>query len=301
MKIHLDAGHYGKYNRSPVNNKYYESEMNWKLTNYLTEELERRGIEVTKSRSDINKDLSLEKRGLGAKGCDMFISIHSNASSSESTDYPIVIYGYDKTQAKDLAQKLSNLIHDLMNTKQAGKTAIRKGNNGEYYGVLRGARAAGLTYYYIIEHSFHTNKKATEWLLNDNNLKKLASEEAKLIADYFNIKKDTTPVVVKPSADEIYRVRKTWNDSKSQIGAYRSIVNAQKSCKEGYSVFDSKGNVLFSNVKKTEEPAKKSNTEVAKEVIAGKWGNGAARKKNLEKAGYNYNEIQKLVNQLLKK
>ena len=45
---------------------------------------------------------------------------------------------------------------------------------------------------------------------------------------------------------------------------------------------------------------KKSNEEVAKEVIQGKWGNGSARRKNLEGAGYNYNEIQILVNKLLK-
>lgn len=45
--------------------------------------------------------------------------------------------------------------------------------------------------------------------------------------------------------------------------------------------------------------AKKSVTEVAKEVIQGKWGNGNDRKNALSKAGYNYNEVQKKVNDLL--
>ena len=45
--------------------------------------------------------------------------------------------------------------------------------------------------------------------------------------------------------------------------------------------------------------AKKSNEEIAKEVIAGKWGNGADRKDRLTKAGYNYSIIQNLVNQML--
>lgn len=44
---------------------------------------------------------------------------------------------------------------------------------------------------------------------------------------------------------------------------------------------------------------KKSVTAIAKEVIAGKWGNGNARKNALTKAGYNYNEVQKKVNELL--
>ena len=48
-------------------------------------------------------------------------------------------------------------------------------------------------------------------------------------------------------------------------------------------------------------PAKKSNDTIAQEVIAGKWGNGAARKSALEKAGYNYATIQAIVNQKLGK
>jgi hypothetical protein len=39
-------------------------------------------------------------------------------------------------------------------------------------------------------------------------------------------------------------------------------------------------------------------TEVAKDTINGLYGNGAARKNNLEAAGYNYNEVQAEVNRL---
>lgn len=39
---------------------------------------------------------------------------------------------------------------------------------------------------------------------------------------------------------------------------------------------------------------------VARDVIAGKYGNGAARKKALAAAGYNYSEVQKIVNKILK-
>ena len=44
---------------------------------------------------------------------------------------------------------------------------------------------------------------------------------------------------------------------------------------------------------------KKTNAEIAKEVIAGKWGNGADRKRRLEAAGYDYNAIQQAVNAAL--
>lgn len=39
--------------------------------------------------------------------------------------------------------------------------------------------------------------------------------------------------------------------------------------------------------------------DIAKEVILGKWGNGADRKARLESAGYNFNEVQLKVNSLL--
>ena len=37
---------------------------------------------------------------------------------------------------------------------------------------------------------------------------------------------------------------------------------------------------------------KKTVTELAKEVIAGKWGSGAERKKKLTAAGYDYSKVQ---------
>ena len=44
------------------------------------------------------------------------------------------------------------------------------------------------------------------------------------------------------------------------------------------------------------EPAKKTAVEIADEVIAGKWGNGEERKQRLTEAGYNYAEVQDIVN-----
>lgn len=38
---------------------------------------------------------------------------------------------------------------------------------------------------------------------------------------------------------------------------------------------------------------------VAREVIIGKWGDGDVRRKRLTEAGYNYAEVQAIVNKLL--
>ena len=112
--------------------------------------------------------------------------------------------------------------------------------------------------------------------------------------------KQTSPTVT----GEMYRVRKSWNDASSQIGAYTILENAIRACKDGYYVFDSKGNIIYPEKElqvAPPAPVKKSNTEIAQEVIAGKWGNGATRKTKLQDAGYDYNAVQAEVERLMKK
>ena len=47
------------------------------------------------------------------------------------------------------------------------------------------------------------------------------------------------------------------------------------------------------------ENTQKSNEEIASEVIRGDWGTGEDRNRRLTEAGYNFNEIQKIVNNIL--
>ena len=53
--------------------------------------------------------------------------------------------------------------------------------------------------------------------------------------------------------------------------------------------------------KKPNIPEKKTVTQLAKEVIEGKWSNGDERKQKLTEAGYNYSAVQKKVNELCEK
>lgn len=56
---------------------------------------------------------------------------------------------------------------------------------------------------------------------------------------------------------------------------------------------------LWVNPKKEEHQTTKTVTDLAYEVIAGKWGNGTDRKNKLNNAGYDYNAVQTKVNELL--
>lgn len=50
----------------------------------------------------------------------------------------------------------------------------------------------------------------------------------------------------------LYRLRKSWTDSKSQMGAYSSLQNAKNACDKlggDYKVFDSEGNIVYTPAK----------------------------------------------------
>lgn len=206
MKICIDAGHHGKQNRSPVVKEYYESEMNWKLHLLLKKYLQEYGAQVTATRSKQTTVLGTIARGKKAKGCDLFLSLHSNDYDPESLDYPLVIVPLDGT-GDELGRKLTNCIASVMKTNQAGRIWTRKKDSGgEWYGVLQGTSAVGVTGL-ILEHSFHSNPRSAKWLLEERNLDKLAKAEADLIAAHYGLKKP------------IYRV---------QVGAYTVKANAQK-------------------------------------------------------------------------
>ena len=49
------------------------------------------------------------------------------------------------------------------------------------------------------------------------------------------------------SSTKYYRVRKTWSDEKSQLGAYTILQNAKYNCPVGYSVFDESGKAVYTH------------------------------------------------------
>lgn len=44
---------------------------------------------------------------------------------------------------------------------------------------------------------------------------------------------------------QLYRVRKSWKDAKSQLGAYSVLENAKAACKDGYTVYDESGKAVY--------------------------------------------------------
>lgn len=202
IKICLDAGHAGYENKGckvKKGNKsvqYWESVMTWKLTNYLKKRLETYpNVKVVMTKKSRNDDHGVYDRGRMAKGCNMFLSIHSNWAPSNKTDYPLAIVSaktkkdgkvlYNK--AYPLAKKLVIAVKDTIKTKQNYQIWTKKNNDGtNWYGVIRGAAAVKVPGI-ILEHSFHSNKSVCGWLLTDANLIIMANKEAEIIKKHFDV------------------------------------------------------------------------------------------------------------------
>lgn len=107
----------------------------------------------------------------------------------------------------------------------------------------------------------------------------------------FKVKANADAMLAKVKAKgfDTYMV-KVGDLYKIQVGAFKVKANAEATLKK----LQAAG---FSGFITTEQGAGKSVDELAREVLQGKWGNGAERKKRLEAAGYDYAAVQKKVNQ----
>lgn len=202
------------------------------------------------------------------------IEVASNTSGTEVTDAAL--------------NKTIDLVTDIC--KRHGKTkAVWFGDNAEKMVNYKPAsNEMKFTW-----HRWFAQKACPGQYIMDHMQYIIDTVNARLSAQN-NPKPNPNPAT-QPITNNFYRVRLSWEDVKSQIGAYKVYDNAVSECKKhaGYSVYDSNGNCVYSSV------VIKSDESIAKEVIQGKWGNGADRKNRLTKAGYDYNNVQSIVEQML--
>ena len=197
-RICIDAGHYGVYNPSPVNEDYVEAQVMWQLHLLLREELENWGFEVVTTRNKQAEDLPLVERGRMAQGCVGFVSVHSNAADSPEPDWAVGMHFVEDSrsdideQSRALARLLAKTVGDVMGvgyqifSRQSSQNRDGDGRKDDYYGVLRGAHSVGVPGV-IIEHGFHTNPDNARWLMDEDNLRRMAEAEGEALAMFFGM------------------------------------------------------------------------------------------------------------------
>lgn len=193
----LDPGHGtgSTHNRGSLIGN--EGDNNWEFAQVLKKELEKYGIKVGTTRPNKASDPGLSARGQMAKGYDLFISLHSNASGNASVrgveifpdTNPVVD---DHQLADNLCKAIAGVgtpnrgvrYWSLSPEKyQTGLTKAPKLSN--YFAVLRSNLAS--RYAMLVEFVYHTNK--TDCQLYVNKRQELAEATAKTIASYYGLAK----------------------------------------------------------------------------------------------------------------
>ena len=221
-----------------------------------------------------------------AFGADLHVPIHTNAFNGSVTGTRMFYYA-DGGEG----HKACKAIFAQLAPVTPGNSENIRADSSLYEVKVPSAPTA------YCECEFHDNANTAKWIIENTTL--IGETIAKGICNYFGItyKASGSTPSSKPVSGELYRVRKSWADVASQIGAFAVLENAIKVCKTGYSVFDSKGNVVYPKAQSA--PTKKSVDEIAREVIRGDWGNGSDRTKRLSAAGYDANAVQNRVNEIL--
>ena len=243
----------------------------------------RNGIDVMLMHDESMQEKCQKSNAFGA---DLHVPIHTNAYNGKVSGTRMFCYS-----ASGEGMKACKAIFNVLAPITPGTSENIKVDTSLYEIRVPNAPTA------YIEVDFHDNPTAAKWIVENTTL--IGETIAKGVCNYFGItyKAGGSTPSSKPVSGELYRVRKSWADVASQIGAFVVLENAIKVCKTGYSVFDSKGNVVYPKAQPA--PTKKSVDEIAREVIRGDWGNGSDRTKRLSAAGYDANAVQNRVNEIL--
>lgn len=153
-----------------------------------------------------------------------------------------------------------------------------KDGAGEFYGICKNSNSIGIEMCVRKKNTATMNATDTDWYFEDATVKATAELTAHLMKEldigidhvirHYSVNKKICPnpfvidyqkwldfknLVMKyydgssyeEETEVLYRVRKSWADSSSQIGAFKILENAKANCPEGYSVFDENGKAVY--------------------------------------------------------
>lgn len=114
---------------------------------------------------------------------------------------------------------------------------------------------------YVLRHYDTVGKLCPKQMAGKDNAEWKAFKQ--MVKNILKGETSSSPSTSTPSTttDKVYRIRKSWEDSKSQLGAYSSLDNAKNDWKSGYFIYDWNGKVVYPETK-TETTTKQVCDEV---------------------------------------
>ena len=301
MKISVCIGHgksqSGQYDSGAVASGYQEFKLARAIGKCLKQELSKYNCTVDLINYDGDKNLAERIKYVNSKGYDLNMELHLNAGGGTG---PEVYYKHNSKQGKALATAISKSIATNLGLKDRGaKTKLVSGQ--DYFGCVREIKCMS----FLIETVFIDTKGDRDKVIYASGQEQCAKAIATAVAKYYGLGRKETP---KPAPTPAPSPKPTPSPKKSNTEIAKEVIQGKwgngaerkkrlEDAGYDYAAVQKEVERLLAKQKK---PAKKSVDEVAREVIAGKWGNGAKRVYNLTKAGYNYVAVQKRVNEILK-
>lgn len=193
VKILLAQGHGAgsAHNRGGL--YFNEGDNNFYYSLVLKEEMDKyKGVQVDLTRKNITDNPTLAQRSRMGVGYDLYWSIHSNAAEAFVRGSEV----WDSVEGKtpELAKAMCDATANLFKHNNRG-VRYKEGKKGwNWYGELRGNKAKSAM---IVENGFHTNHE--DCLFFKNNHRHLAIIQAKVVADYYKLKKKEVINMTKPS------------------------------------------------------------------------------------------------------
>ena len=296
MKISVCIGHgksqSGQYDSGAVASGYQEFKLARAIGKYLKQELSKYNCTVDLINYDGDKNLAERIKYVNSKGYDLNMELHLNAGGGTG---PEVYYKHNSKQGKALATAISKSIATNLGLKDRGaKTKLVSGQ--DYFGCVREIKCMT----FLIETVFIDTKGDRDKVIYASGQEQCAKAIATAVAKYYGLGRKETPKPA-PSPKPTPSPKKSNTEIAKEViqGKWGNGAERKKRLEDAgydYAAVQKEVERLLAKQKK---PAKKSVDEVAREVIAGKWGNGAKRVYNLTKAGYNYVAVQKRVNKIL--
>ena len=243
----------------------------------------RNGIDVMLMHDESMQEKCQKSNAFGA---DLHVPIHTNAFNS-SVSGTRMFYYVDGGEG----HKACKAIFARLAPVTPGNSESIRADASLYEVRVPSAPTA------YCECEFHDNANTAKWIVENTTL--IGETIAHGICDYFGISFNDgkapevvpTPAPSKKSVDELARevIRGEWgNGSDRRVRLERAGYD--------YDVVQNRVNEILEGAPST---PKKSIDELAREVIRGDWGNGSARRKALENAGYDYDAVQDRVNEIL--
>jgi N-acetylmuramoyl-L-alanine amidase len=297
FKIAYGAGHYmwtaGK--RLPAaldKNETREWELNDRVArHFAAAAAEYEGVELLRVDDPTGtKEITLQARCAAANkwGADMCIAIHHNAGIKLGNGGGIEAFAYKEgTKAAEYRDAIYSACIAAGGLRGNRSNPTR---TADFY-VLRYTHAPAV----LVEYGYMDSRTDAPVILTEEYSKLVAYATMAGIALVAGLRKKQ-PQQAAPAKKTVAEIAREVALGKWGNGEERKAKLAAAGY--DYNEVQAAVNELLTGKKPT--AAKKSVDDIAREVLAGKWGNGIARKVKLAAAGYDPAEVQQRVNALLK-